>query len=141
MKQITQEELDQVLQHHKLWLSSGGVKGRCANLKGTDLRGCNLHGVNLCRANLQGADLQGADLQDADLHFSNFRDANLQGANLENAYFHGADLRRTWFDVNIRDCSCFLRAKFTPDALPWLILHPRWPEWRGRVQIEAVEVR
>ena len=46
-----------------------------------------------------------------------------------------ADLRGAKFDINIRDCWGFAHAKFTPDALPWLILHPEWTEFKGTVQI------
>ena len=107
MKKITREELDQVLQHHKLWLDSDGANGKLADLQGADLQG----------ANLQGANLHGAALQSTNLR--------------------SADLRHTRFDTNIRDCSSFSSALFTPDALPWLILHPRWPELKDTVQIES----
>jgi uncharacterized protein YjbI with pentapeptide repeats len=75
------------------------------------------------RANLRRADLQGADLRGADLH----------GAALMIADLRGADL-----DTNIRDCWSFEWSKFTSDALPWLILHPKWAEWKDSVQIEEV---
>ena len=52
MKKITQEELDQILQQHQLWLGSDGVNGERANLHGADLQGANLHGVDLQDANL-----------------------------------------------------------------------------------------
>ena len=91
MKKITREELDQVLQHHKLWLDSDGANGKLADLRG---------------AHFLRAELWNIDLRDAKL------------------------------DVNIRDCYGFAGAKFTPDALPWLILHPRWPELKDTVQIK-----
>ena len=68
------------------------------------------------------ADLQGADLR---------------GAYLVDAYLIDADLRGARFSTNIRDCSSFSYAKFTPDTLPWLILHPGWPKWKDTVQIET----
>ena len=118
----TQEELDQILQQHQLWLDTEGGTGqraelRYANLTGANLYNANLYGVLLCNANLTGANLHGADLRRVD--------------------FFGADLRLARFDVNIRDCWGFHNAKFTPDALPWLILHPGWPEWKDTVQIET----
>ena len=71
-KKITQEELEQFLKKHKLWLV--GIKdGKRANLSGADLRGADLCGANLSDANLSDANLCGANL----------RGANLSGANLD----------------------------------------------------------
>ena len=92
---MKKEELDHILQQHRLWLGSDGEKGK--------------------RADLWGADLRGADLRVADL-----RCANLQGAEL---------------DTNIRNCRSFYKAKFTSNALPWLILHSRWAKFKDTVQI------
>jgi hypothetical protein len=101
MKKITQEELDQILQQHQLWLDSNEAEGprhrplttptsatptsstptfkaptsKCADLQDANLRYANLQGANLYD---NGADLQGADLQ---------------GAGLDGAYLDGADLR------------------------------------------------
>ena len=69
------------------------------------------------------ADLQGAYLRHADLR---------------GAYLWRADLQDAELDINIRDCWSFGGAKFTHDALPWLILHPKWSEWKDSVQIEEV---
>jgi hypothetical protein len=118
----TQEVIDQILQQHKLWIETNGVKGdraelRHASLIGADLRNANLFGVLLCNADL--------------------RDANLLGADLRRVNLYGANLRGARFDTNIRDCSCFLRAKFTPEALPWLILHPKWAKMKDTVRIET----
>jgi hypothetical protein len=38
MKKITQEELDQILQQHQLWLDSNEAEGKCADLQDTNLR-------------------------------------------------------------------------------------------------------
>ena len=56
--------------------------------------------------------------------------ANLWGADL-----WGADLRGAKFSINIRDCWIFRHVKVTQDALPWLILHPMWTEFKDTVQI------
>lgn len=64
MKRMTAEELEKVLDAHKLYLNRQ-KGGSAANLSGANLRGANLH----------GADLSGADLRWADL-----REANLSGA-------------------------------------------------------------
>jgi uncharacterized protein YjbI with pentapeptide repeats len=59
MRQITKSELGQVLQQHKLWLTSGYREGVRACLGGADLQGAYLGGANLLGAYLREADLQG----------------------------------------------------------------------------------
>ena len=132
MKKITREELDQILQQHQLWLDSDGANGKRADLRHADLCRADLRHANLRHANLRHANLRGANLGGAKLH-----SANLQDANLCFAYLRGGDLRRARFSTNIRDCSNFSDAQFTSDALPWLILHPRWAELKDTVRIEV----
>ena len=74
MRDITQEELDKIIEQHKHWWNEDcegweGMKANlcCADLRGADLRGANLRGANLCCADLRGANLRGADLCGADL--------------------------------------------------------------------------
>ena len=71
---MIKEDLDKILEEHKLWLDGKGGKRS------------DLHGANLCDADLRGADLRGADLSSADL-----RGAYLHGADLRGAYLRGAD--------------------------------------------------
>jgi len=158
MKQITKSELERILQQHQLWLKTRGNKGARADLQGACLRYEDLRGARLRYANLRGADLQwanlvgavllgaalrGVDLREADLRGADLLHANLQGADLREANLRGVDLqcvdlRSVQLDTNIRRCYSFRRAKFTPDALPWLILHPHWSEMQGSVQVEEV---
>ena len=97
---MTQEELNEVLEKHKLWLDGkdGGVQANLsyANLRCADLSGANLEYVNLSGANLSGADLSGANLRGADLS-----NANLSGADLEYVNLRCANLR----DANLRDAN------------------------------------
>lgn len=88
---MNQDELDAILQKHKLWLddADGGIRA--------DLKGANLRGAVLWGAVLRGADLRGADLRGADLYKSNLRHADLSDADLRGADLRGADL----------DYSCF----------------------------------
>ena len=123
---MNQAKLKRILQQHVLWLETEGAEGERANLRGANLQGANLQDVNL-----QGADLQRANLQDV-----NLRRAYLQGADLRDANLQGADLRGAKFDINIRDCWRFDHAIFSADALPWLVLHPKWVELKDSVQIE-----
>ena len=81
-KKITQEELEQFLRKHKLWLDNKGG-GERADLRGADLRDADLRDANLRGADLCGANLRGANLCYADLRYANLRDANLCGADLD----------------------------------------------------------
>lgn len=100
MKKMTQEELNKILQEHKLWLESFHEKGKRAylgstclehlNLKGADLRYAllgwsNLKYADLSYANLTGAYLVGANLREAYLECVNLSDADLSHADLSNA--------------------------------------------------------
>ena len=75
---MTKDEIEAVLQKHRLWLS-GDAGGECANLTKADLSGAyligaNLRGAYLTKADLTEADLRGADLTEADLRGAyNFR--------------------------------------------------------------------
>ena len=143
MRQITKPKLDQILQQHKLWLESDGHEGarahlEDADLRGSDLRGAELQAANLRRANLRRADLRDVDLRGADLQGSDLREADLRGADLEGAGPWDADLRAAQFSTNIRHCHGFAGAKFTADALPWLILHPKWAEMQKTVRINPI---
>jgi uncharacterized protein YjbI with pentapeptide repeats len=143
---MDQAELDRKLKQHRLWLETSGAEGKCVDLQNTNLRGAYLEWSNLRRANFRGAylewaylfraSLQDADLRGADLRGAYLEWANLRRANLRSAHLQGADLKGAKFDINIQDCWNFAQAKFTADALPWLILHPKWAEWKDSVQIE-----
>jgi uncharacterized protein YjbI with pentapeptide repeats len=117
MKKIDQEKLSRILTDHRLWLSTDGKLGKRADLQGAGLREADLCGADLQRADLHEADLYEADLWQADLRWADLRDVNLP--------------------LSIRDCYSFHGAKFSPEALPWLILHPQWSEWKDSVQIAA----
>ncbi len=77
MREISTEQLKEILSKHELWLDSSGNKGEQADLQEVDLRGANLRGSNLRRANLYEVDLREVDLREVDL----------QGAmNIEHAF-------------------------------------------------------
>ena len=128
MRKISKEELNIILEKHKIYITTSGKEGERADLKeaylsgvdlsGADLRGAylegaDLEGVNLKGTNLRGADLRGANLREADLSWADLdgadlsraylREANLsgvdlRGADLEEAYLEGADLRGAYLD-------------------------------------------
>ncbi len=71
---MNQEELDEVLRKHKLWLNDeeGGEQAdlRWANLQRTDLRWANLQRTDLRGANLHRVKIRGANFRGADFDFS-----------------------------------------------------------------------
>ena len=80
---MTQEELNAVLEKHRLWLNDKG--GERANLSGA-----NLSWADLSRADLSRADLSRANLGRANLSGANLSEADLSGANLSGADLSGA---------------------------------------------------
>ena len=83
MRTLSKEELQEILEKHKKWLTGkdGGERAdlrgtdlswanlREADLRGTDLSWANLRRADLRRADLRGTDLRGTDLREADLNF------------------------------------------------------------------------
>jgi hypothetical protein len=66
--EMNKNELDLILEQHRLWLYNDG--GKRANLRSTDLSGANLSGAILSYAILSGANLSGADLDFSQLNLS-----------------------------------------------------------------------
>lgn len=91
-KNLTYEQLVDVLKLYKSWLNDGAVDG--------DVRRANLCGANLEYAILNGANLRGANLTGANLGYTslgetNFWEADLSGASLKRAHLWGAVLLGT----------------------------------------------
>lgn len=116
MKTISQEELNEKIRLHELWLE--GLDGERLYLNHFDLSCANLSYANLREANLSYVDLSYANLKDtnlscATLNHSNLRHANLIHANLYHAYLCGANLEQanlmyanlSRVDFNITDLS------------------------------------
>ena len=98
-EKLTPEEIQAVLEEHRLWLDSNREKGKRADFSGKNLQEAhlvdeNLRMANLFGANLEGANLEGANLEGANLEGANLFGANLEGANLFGANLYGANLRR-----------------------------------------------
>ncbi len=91
-REVSPEQLKQILEAHRKWLESEGKEGERADLLGANLQEADLFGANLQKADLLGANLQGADLGGANLQEANLFGANLQGADLEEANLQGANL-------------------------------------------------
>ncbi len=72
MKKISQEELNQILEKHEIYMTTLGQEGERAELRGVDLRGVDLRGADLRGIDLRGADLEGAYLEGAILENAKF---------------------------------------------------------------------
>ena len=86
MRQISIEELNDILKQHDLWLKNGG--GFKADLSYTYLFVADLKLANLSRADLSGADLSRADLSEANLIGADLKRADLKGADLSEAHIN-----------------------------------------------------
>lgn len=93
-KKITQRELNEILELHKMWLDR--KDGKRADLTGVDLCGLNLHDANLKYADLHGANLSKANLSCANLSYADLHDANLSETNLKYAELFKANLSHTY---------------------------------------------
>ena len=96
-EKLTPEEIQAVLEEHRLWLDSNREKGKRADFSGKNLQEAhlvdeNLRMANLFGANLEGANLEGANLFGANLYGANLRRAILRRANLFGAILEGANL-------------------------------------------------
>ena len=102
LREISKEELAQILEAHRKWVESEGKEGERADLSRANLQkahlfranleGASLGGANLREAYLQGAKLQGAILFDASLQGAFLFHCDLSGANLTKANLAKAEL-------------------------------------------------
>lgn len=106
-KTITQEEFNEILKKHMLWLKDNS-KGKQADLSGVDLsnvkwkypislkqanlRESRINNAFLLGSNLEGINLEGATILNSDLSASNLKRANLEGAVIYNSSFYGVEL-------------------------------------------------
>ena len=83
MKNISLEELNEILKKHEMWLK-GEKGGECADLWNTDLSYADLTGANLSGADLRNSDLGDANLMYADLKYADLKYTDLSNTNLKN---------------------------------------------------------
>lgn len=132
-KQITQENINEMVELHRKWLNKD-ADGRRFDLNGYDLRdicfrnviltdakltdcffysgdldgvclgGAELQDSDFSSANMKTARLQSAKLQNANLEFATLTTANLEYATLIGANLYGADLSYTkWYLSNLKN--------------------------------------
>ena len=112
---MNQNELNKILENHKLWLNDD-PKGRCASLPDANLSYANLWNANLSNADLEGADLEGADLRGADLQDADLRNADLRNADLRGADLSDADLSGAILSGAILSGATFNKETVFPDG-------------------------
>ncbi len=93
-REVSQKELEQILEAHQKWLEFDGKEGKQADLGEANLQKADLFQANLQKANLGDANLQKADLLRANLQGANLERADLREADLLSAELQGADLRK-----------------------------------------------
>jgi uncharacterized protein YjbI with pentapeptide repeats len=98
LREISEEELKQILEDHKIWLESDGKEGKRADLTYMKLQTALFYEANLQKAYLYGANLQkvwlkDAKLQEASLNYTNLKAADLSRANLNKAKLYFANLQ------------------------------------------------
>ena len=114
-KKISEEEIKEKLNKHKLWLETDEKEGECADFIKLNLEGYDFSNMDLSRANFYGANLRktkfrnsklvGAIMINADIGFhSDFEGADMTdvqamginsvGANFKNTVLNGADFYR-----------------------------------------------
>ena len=86
-REISPDELKEILEQHRKWVETEGKEGKQADLNKANLQGAGLSWAHLQQANLRGAHLEqailiGAQLQKADLWFAQLQGGDIQGANL-----------------------------------------------------------
>lgn len=87
VKDMIREELEKVLENHKLWLNND-----CENMQ-SDFHYADLRYADLSHADLRYADLRYADLSYADLSYADLSHADLSHTDLSHANLSNADLR------------------------------------------------
>jgi hypothetical protein len=91
MREITEQELKEILEKHLKWLK-GEKGGERADLSKVDLSHVDLSNANLSNANLDNANLSNANLDNVSLFNASLENANLEKADLSNANLFYASL-------------------------------------------------
>jgi uncharacterized protein YjbI with pentapeptide repeats len=97
-KQVTQDELDEAVKLHGVWLADINSGRRCMfggrNLSGLQFRALGGQPVDLNGADFAQADLSETEADDIFLHHCNFNGAKFDGCHWRHPVFAFADMRR-----------------------------------------------
>ena len=107
MEKIIQEELNVMIDKHKLWLNkeNGGVRADLSNkdCSGLDFSNNDLSFIYLDKCNLTKANLSNCNLEYAFLFGTNLEETDLTGAILKKADFINANLNNTKGLINTEE--------------------------------------
>ena len=122
LKNITQDELNTIIDSHYNWISSKGTEGKRAHMWRYDLSGLNLafrdlSGIDFFGSRLIGADLSvircvdttynSCDCTSVSFDWADLRGACFDNSNCTSASFDGADLDGASFDEANLECASF----------------------------------
>lgn len=116
---VNQEQVDDMLRRHVLWLDTHGAEGKRVNFRNVDLRNVRLDGANLMQASLRGAILTNVDMtrvatmQEADFTEAVLNGANFSGTNLRRANFASVQAEGANFSSAVMTSANGLSANFT----------------------------
>lgn len=79
-KEISKQQLDEILKNHKIWLKSNGKHGKRGDLSHKNLNSLKLSKLNLSGINLSYSNLVGTDLSETNLSNSKMSDVDLSNA-------------------------------------------------------------
>jgi uncharacterized protein YjbI with pentapeptide repeats len=94
-REISEEELEKILDDHEIWLATEGEEGTNAELMGYDLKEANFSGRKLRKIFVESSDLRGQKFIDFDLKETLFLEVNFQGATFWNSDMSGANFQRS----------------------------------------------
>ena len=101
MRTLSKEELQEILEKHKKWLTEkdGGKRAniRWADFSGADIREANIRWADFSGADLRWANFSGADIREANFRGADIREADIREADIREADFSGADIREANF--------------------------------------------
>lgn len=86
-KEITQKEINKMVQEHEEWLNTNGEKGKRLDLEGKELKG-----IRLLNADLENANFENTVVKDSAI-FANLKGANFEGIKIENTEFIGSNIK------------------------------------------------
>ncbi len=129
-RDVSEEELKQILEAHQKWLESDGMEGKQADLTRANLQGANLQKANLSEANLYRAYLYEADLSEADLSGAALRGADLRGATLIGANLAGI---KDWGSIRDIRLANLYEVRNPPEGFV------DWAKSKGAVEIKSFE--
>ncbi len=132
LRKITQEELDEMLRQHQLWLDSEHKEGERlnligANLENLDFRKCVLSNVSIIQSSFKKANFTSVKSYNSKFTEGVFEEANLHSfksdsSNFSNANFKNANLKYTDFDLCDLTWADFTGASLTQASFMFSLL-------------------